>query len=248
MSEQPLLFNSVAPLANVGRLSALIKRFEAREYGLPGLGCIYGRAGRGKTTAAIYAMNALNAVHVEALPLGGVKGLLRMIVEELGLKPKRTAEDLFMQAAEDLGRTVPDVCHAHCVKLDRSEIGLMVRSLRALAVEGVPPDLLDLPGDDPPVGDGGNGHRLGLSEPTADLVPGDVDRQDQGFGLRGGRSGVGGGRLLRRGCGLSSVVAHGAIVGLRAPRRTLAPVVGRGARAARSAQCESLLVEDLEDR
>lgn len=105
MSEQPLLFNSVAPLANVGRLTALIKRIEAREYGLPGLGCVYGRAGRGKTTAAIYAMNALNAVHVEALPLGGVKGLLRMIVEELGLKPKRTAEDLFMQAAEDLGRT-----------------------------------------------------------------------------------------------------------------------------------------------
>lgn len=105
MSEQPPLYNSVAPLANVSRLTTLVKRIEAREFGLPGLGCVYGRAGRGKTTAAIYAMNSLNACHVEALPLGGVKGLLRMIVIELGIRPRRTAEELFMQAAEQLGRS-----------------------------------------------------------------------------------------------------------------------------------------------
>lgn len=105
MSEQPPLYNSVAPLANVGRLTTLIKRIEAREYGLPGMGCIYGRAGRGKTSGAIYAANSLGACHVEVLPLGGVKGMLRMIVVELGLRPKRTAEELFTQAAEQLGRT-----------------------------------------------------------------------------------------------------------------------------------------------
>lgn len=105
MSEQPPLYNSVAPLANVSRLTTLIKRIEAREVGLPGLGCIYGRAGRGKTTAAIYATNSLGACHVEALPLGGIKGLLRMIVVEMGMRPKRTAEELFTQAAELLGRT-----------------------------------------------------------------------------------------------------------------------------------------------
>ena len=105
MSEQPPLYNSVAPLANVSRLITLIKRIEAREYGLPGLGCIYGRAGRGKTTAAVYACNSLNACHVEAMPIGGVKGLLTMIVVELGLRPARTTDALFMQAAEQLGRS-----------------------------------------------------------------------------------------------------------------------------------------------
>lgn len=105
MSEQPPLYNSVAPLANVSRLTTLIKRIEAREYGLPGLGCIYGRAGRGKTTAAVYACNSLNACHVEAMPIGGVKGLLSMIVTELGLRPARTTDGLFMQAAEQLGRS-----------------------------------------------------------------------------------------------------------------------------------------------
>lgn len=105
MTELPPLYNSVAPLANVGRLTTLIKRIEAREYGLPGMGCVYARAGRGKTTAAVYATNALNACHVEALPFGGVKNLLSLIVEELGVRPGRTTEALFRQAAEQLGRT-----------------------------------------------------------------------------------------------------------------------------------------------
>lgn len=95
----------VAPLDNVGRLAALIDRTANRAHGLPGLGCLYGRAGLGKTTACIWAINAVEACHVEALPIGGVKGLLTMIVRELGLKPGRTTEALFVQAAEQLART-----------------------------------------------------------------------------------------------------------------------------------------------
>lgn len=95
----------VAPLDNVARLSALIERTDSRAHGLPGMGCLYGRAGLGKTTAATWACNARNACHVEALPIGGVKGLLAMIVRELGLKPARTTEALFAQAAEQLART-----------------------------------------------------------------------------------------------------------------------------------------------
>lgn len=105
MSEQPPLYNSVAPLANVARLTTLVKRLETREHGLPGLGCIYGRAGLGKTTAAIYATNSLDACHVEALPIGGVKALLAMISAELGLKPQRTAEAMFVQVAQQLARS-----------------------------------------------------------------------------------------------------------------------------------------------
>ncbi len=105
MAKQAEQVHGVAPLDNVGRLAALIDRTQNRQHGLPGMGCFYGRAGLGKTTACIWAINAVEACHVEALPIGGVKGLLTMIVRELGLKPARTTEALFVQTAEQLART-----------------------------------------------------------------------------------------------------------------------------------------------
>jgi DNA transposition AAA+ family ATPase len=102
MTEKGTLYNTVAPLANVARLGALIDRTMNRAHGLPGMGCFYGPAGYGKTTGGIYCTNTLNVCHVEAVPLGGVKKLLEMIVTELGLKPKRLVTDLFDQAAQEL--------------------------------------------------------------------------------------------------------------------------------------------------
>lgn len=102
---EPKLYNSVAPLANVARLQGLIDRCQNRAHGLPGMGCFFGRAGHGKTTAGVYAQNRLSAVHVEAKSLGGVRKLLEMIVQELGLRPLSTASRLFDQAAEELART-----------------------------------------------------------------------------------------------------------------------------------------------
>ncbi len=105
MTEQQTLINSVAPLANVARLNQLIDRCTNRAHGLPGMGCFYGRAGLGKTTAGIYATNRHNACHIEALPIGGVKGLMNMIVMELGLRPARTTEALFAQVAQEMTMT-----------------------------------------------------------------------------------------------------------------------------------------------
>jgi hypothetical protein len=109
MSERGELYNTVAPLANVTRLMALIDRTQSRRNGLPGMGCFYGRAGLGKTTGGIYATNTLNVCHVEAEPVGGTKNLLQMIVTELGERPKKTVPDLLHQAQEALaisGRTL----------------------------------------------------------------------------------------------------------------------------------------------
>lgn len=105
MTDKGELYNTVAPLANVTRLVALVDRAQNRGPGLPGLGCFYGKAGRGKTTAGIYCTNTMNACHVEALPFGGLKKLLEMIVTELGLRPKRLIPDLFDQAAQELAVT-----------------------------------------------------------------------------------------------------------------------------------------------
>lgn len=102
MSEDKGAISSVAPLANVARLTQLIERCQNRAHGLPGMGCFHGRAGLGKTTAAIYATNSLRACHIEVMPIGGVNGLLTMIVAELGLKPKGNGTALFAQAASEL--------------------------------------------------------------------------------------------------------------------------------------------------
>lgn len=105
MTERQTLYNSVAPLANVARLTQLIDRCQNRTHGLTGMGCFYGFAGYGKTTAGVYATNKFAAVHIEALPVGGTKGLMEMIVTELGLRPARQTAKMFEQAAQELGRT-----------------------------------------------------------------------------------------------------------------------------------------------
>lgn len=104
-SDRGNLSHSVAPLANASRLLALVDRCLNRAQGLPGMGTFYGRAGLGKTTAGICATNSMNAVHIEALPFGGVKTLLGMIVREMDIVPARTVPMMFEQAAEALARS-----------------------------------------------------------------------------------------------------------------------------------------------
>lgn len=105
MTQTAPTFNNVAPLANVVRLTTLAVRLQNRAHGLPGIGCFFGPPGLSKTTAGIFATNSMGACHIQALPFGGIKGLLTMIVTELGERPKRQVADLFSQAAEKLQRT-----------------------------------------------------------------------------------------------------------------------------------------------
>ncbi|MES2435090.1 MAG: ATP-binding protein [Pseudomonadota bacterium] len=100
---QPI--NNIAPLANVVRLQTLAVRLQNRAHGLPGIGCFFSPAGYGKSTAGIFVTNSIGACHIQALPFGGTKGLLTMIVNELGEHPKRNIHDLFQQAADKLQKT-----------------------------------------------------------------------------------------------------------------------------------------------
>lgn len=105
MTQTSQPFNNVAPLANVVRLQTLAVRLTNRAHGLPGIGCMFSPAGYGKSTAGIFVTNSLNACHIQALPFGGTKGLLTMIVTELRERPARTVSDLFAQAADKLQKT-----------------------------------------------------------------------------------------------------------------------------------------------
>jgi hypothetical protein len=105
MTEETKPFNNIAPLANVVRLQTLAIRLQNRAHGLPGIGCMFSPAGYGKSTAGIFVNNSLGACHIQALPFGGTKGLLTMIVTELGIQPARTVSDLFLQAVTRLQKT-----------------------------------------------------------------------------------------------------------------------------------------------
>ncbi|WP_082351603.1 AAA family ATPase [Cypionkella psychrotolerans] len=105
MSDERPPINNVAALANVSRFAQLVITTQNRAAGLPGMGCFYGPAGLGKSTAGIFGTNKFNACHVQALPFGGTKKLLEMIVLELGLRPTKTVSSLFDQAAQELARS-----------------------------------------------------------------------------------------------------------------------------------------------
>lgn len=106
MAEENPPIHNVAALANVSRFVQLVIMLQNRAHGLPGMGCFYGPAGLGKTTAGVFGTNKFNACHVEALPFGGTKKLLEMIVIELGVaRPARTVASLFDQAAYELARS-----------------------------------------------------------------------------------------------------------------------------------------------
>ena len=102
MTEAPRLYNSVAPLRNVTALVTLIHQVNERAPGLPGMATFYGYSGYGKTTAAIYAANKFNAVHVEVKECWTGRTLCQEILGELSLDVKGTIADMVKAIAQEL--------------------------------------------------------------------------------------------------------------------------------------------------
>lgn len=102
MTEQPQLYNSVAPLRNVTALTSLIERVKSRAYGLPGMATFYGYSGYGKTTAAIYATNKFNAIQVQVKESWTGKKLGQSILSEMSILPAKTIADMIEQIAAEL--------------------------------------------------------------------------------------------------------------------------------------------------
>lgn len=99
------LFNSVAPLRNVGALVELIDRVQKRGHGLPGMATFYGPSGYGKTTAAIYAANKYRAYQVQVKSAWTAKTLCTAILQDQGLQPAGTIADMVDQIAEEAAKS-----------------------------------------------------------------------------------------------------------------------------------------------
>lgn len=90
MTDQLSGVNTIAPLKNVTLFTELVERLVNRPPELPGFGLFSGRAGLGKTFAAMYAINEYRAFYVECDFTWTQKAFCEAVMVELGLLPPRT--------------------------------------------------------------------------------------------------------------------------------------------------------------
>lgn len=105
MTEPSQLFNTVAPLRNVSALVSLIEQLECREHDTPGMATYYGPSGYGKTTAATFATNQFNCIHVEMKSCWHGKKMCQEILREMGIDALKTVSDMVDQIAKELSCT-----------------------------------------------------------------------------------------------------------------------------------------------
>ena len=96
---------TVAPLKNVSLCMQGMTTATKRAAHLPGMVCLYGPSGWGKSTAAAYTANKTKAYYVEAKSSWTRKALLLAITNEMGVPPANTIYDLTDQVAEQLARS-----------------------------------------------------------------------------------------------------------------------------------------------
>lgn len=94
---------TLAPLTNVGATMAALTDAMNRPRGLPGLVCLYGRSGYGKSSAAAYAANKTRAYYVELKSLWSVKHILANILKDMNILPATTTAEMLDQCCEQLG-------------------------------------------------------------------------------------------------------------------------------------------------
>lgn len=88
----------VAQLSNVLRLVELIESLRGRPAELPGFGAFYGKAGVGKSHAAIYALNLFQAYYVELPSCVTQRGFCETVAAEMGIDaPARSTDRLVQQ-------------------------------------------------------------------------------------------------------------------------------------------------------
>ena len=96
---------SIAPLKNVALATKALERAINRPQHLPGMTCLYGPAGFGKSFAAAYAANKHRAYHIQCKDSMTRKSLLMEIAEEMGIPPASTLYDLTRQISAQLVAT-----------------------------------------------------------------------------------------------------------------------------------------------
>lgn len=94
--------NGVAQTANISLCDVALERALERTNSLPGMVCLYGPSGWGKSVAATYVATRRRAYYVQAKSVWTRKHMLTAILHEMSLQPAGTIPQMLDQAAEEL--------------------------------------------------------------------------------------------------------------------------------------------------
>lgn len=95
----------VAQVSNVAVCYEALERVQSRHPSLPGIAVFYGRSGDGKSVAASYIANRLNAYYVQATSICTRKSFLESILREMTIPAAKTASEMLGQIAEELAKS-----------------------------------------------------------------------------------------------------------------------------------------------
>lgn len=92
----------IADIANIGLCDVALEKAMERTSSLPGMVCLYGPSGFGKSVAATYVANRRRAYYVQAKSVWTKKHTLTAILAEMGMRPASTIPQMLDQAAQEL--------------------------------------------------------------------------------------------------------------------------------------------------
>ncbi|MCP1290706.1 ATP-binding protein [Chromobacterium sp. S0633] len=102
MTQHQPMVNRVAHIANLDLVAVAAEKLLSRVDGLPGIGVMYGEAGRGKTIACSALANQTRGYYVQMRSAWNRKALLEKILFEMGIKPAGTIPNLLDQVCEQI--------------------------------------------------------------------------------------------------------------------------------------------------
>ncbi|WP_028470020.1 AAA family ATPase [Neptunomonas japonica] len=105
MNTHEYMVNGIADITNLGLCDVALERAISRTSSLPGMVCMYGPSGFGKSVSATHVANRRRAYYVQAKSVWTKKATLKAILLEMGARPCSTIPDMLDQAAEELAKS-----------------------------------------------------------------------------------------------------------------------------------------------
>jgi len=105
MSSNNTMVNSIADITNLSLCDVALERAISRTSSLPGMVCLYGPSGYGKSVAATCVANRRRAYYVQAKSVWTKKSTLTAILREMGIAPLKSIAEMLDQAAEELAQS-----------------------------------------------------------------------------------------------------------------------------------------------
>lgn len=105
MNTHEPMVNGIADITNLSLCDVALERAISRTSSLPGMVCMYGPSGFGKSVSATHVANRRRAYYVQAKSVWTKKATLKAILQEMGMRPLLTIPDMLDQAAEELAKS-----------------------------------------------------------------------------------------------------------------------------------------------